>query len=124
MLDARTLSKAVLGSRQLTNVTFIYKLNQWYVHSHDSYLRERHSPLNIYPKPKSNIYKPSNKFCRTYRINRIRQMIGVNNRKVIADQISRETIGLYFAGVNIRKWLAFLRITENDLYVVSRFIGE
>lgn len=75
-------------------------------------------------KSESNIYKPSNKIRRAYRINRIRQMIGVNNRKVIADQISRETIGLYFAGVNVRKWLAFLRITENDLYVVSRFIGE
>ena len=55
-------------------------------------------------------------------INRIGQVIGINNDGVFADQVQSETVGVDLALRDIGEWTAFEGIAEDNLsHRINRF---
>lgn len=59
------------------------------------------------------------KFCCGKCINRIRQMIGINNDGIFANQIQGKAERIDIALINVREWSALEGVTKNDLIFSS-----
>lgn len=49
-------------------------------------------------------------------IDRVRQMVGIHNNGIFANQVQGEAEGVHFARINVWKWSSIKGITENHLY--------